>query len=492
MQIALYRKYRPGKFSELVGQEPIKLTLANQVKLDKIGHAYIFSGPKGTGKTTMARILAKAVNCLDVKEGDPCGECAMCQAADNGSLLDLIELDAASHRGIDNVKELIAGINTAPAMAKYKVFVIDEAHMLTRESFNALLKTLEEPPAHAIFILASTEVEKFPATIVSRCIRFDFRPIPVVKMQQYLKEIAGKEQIEIEDDALALIANQSGGGMRDALVLLDRTMGLVDGSQKVSANQLSEWFGWLDWNSVSELTSHVVNGEAGKAIGLVDGMYRKGFDLTTMARMWTDMVRQMLVIKMGAGAELQMTDEQRTSLSNLSSGITQSDLIWWLEQMVDLAYQVKNASVAQLPFEVMIVKVVSRLGGKNEQPPAPPVQEEPKAEVEVAPEPKPAPTPEVNLAEFDKSEAIELIQKNSPTLGAVLRNADWRLGDDKIVIGITSNFHKDKLEQPTTMQMVMDVLGQCGVNLRVEYKLIENKNTDNKEIDTGLISEVFG
>src|SRR5690606_25805724 len=186
-----------------------------------------------------------------------------------------------------------------------------------------------------------------------------------------------------------------------------------------------------------------------------------------------------------------MTDEQRTTLSNLSSGISQTDLIWWLEQMVDLAYQVKNASVAQLPFEVMIVKVVSRLGGKNEQPPAPPVQEEPKAEVEVAPEPKPAPTPEVNLAEFDKSEAIELIQKNSPTLGAVLRNADWRLGDDKIVIGITSNFHKDKLEQPTTMQMVMDVLGQCGVNLRVEYKLIENKNTDNKEIDTGLISEVF-
>src|SRR5690606_468396 len=335
-------------------------------------------GPKGTGKTTMARILAKAVNCLDVKEGDPCGECAMCQAADNGSLLDLIEMDAASHTGVDNIRELIAGVYTAPAMAKYKVFVIDEAHMLSKGAFNALLKTLEEPPAHAIFILASTEVEKFPATIVSRCIRFDFRPIPVVKMQQYLKEIAGKEQIDIEDDALALIANQSGGGMRDALVLLDRTMGLVDGSQKVSANQLSEWFGWLDWNSVSELTSHVVNGEAGKAIGLVDGMYRKGFDLTTMARMWTDMVRQMLVIKMGAGAELQMTDEQRTTLSNLSSGISQTDLIWWLEQMVDLAYQVKNASVAQLPFEVMIVKVVSRLGGKNEQPPAPPVQEEPK------------------------------------------------------------------------------------------------------------------
>src|SRR5690606_18439773 len=264
----------------------------------------------------------------------------------------------------------IAGVYTAPAMAKYKVFVIDEAHMLSKGAFNALLKTLEEPPAHAIFILASTEVEKFPATIVSRCIRFDFRPIPVVKMQQYLKEI--------EDDALALIASQGGGGMREALVLLDRTMGLVDGSQKVSANQLSEWFGWLDWNSVSELTSHVVNGEAGKAIGLVDGMYRKGFDLTTMARMWTDMVRQMLVIKMGAGAELQMTDEQRTTLSNLSSGISQTDLIWWLEQMVDLAYQVKNASVAQLPFEVMIVKVVSRLGGKNEQPPAPPVQEEPK------------------------------------------------------------------------------------------------------------------
>src|SRR3990167_2702860 len=224
MQLAWYRKYRPQTFTEVVGQEHVRTTLRNQIKAGSFGHAYLFSGPKGTGKTSMARILARAMNCLEngpsfakATEGSvstdkkgalgaPCGKCAMCVAFDRGQMLDLIEIDAASNTGVDNIRDLIDKLNLAPSMGKFKVYVIDEAHQLSKSAFNALLKTLEEPPAHAIFILATTEPHKFPATIISRCQRFDFRHLNMADIVVWLKTVANKETIQLDEAAAELIA----------------------------------------------------------------------------------------------------------------------------------------------------------------------------------------------------------------------------------------------------------------------------------------------
>ena len=361
MQQALYRKYRPGRFVDLVGQEPIKLTLANQVRLGKVGHAYLFSGPKGTGKTTMARVLAKAVNCLNPEDGNPCNTCDLCVAADSGSMIDLIEMDAASHTGVDDVREVINGVYTAPAMAKYKVYVIDEAHMLSKNAFNALLKTLEEPPAHVIFILASTEVEKFPPTIVSRCQRFDFRPIDLIDMQKYLHDIAGKEDIDITTEALGLIAQQSGGGMRDALSLLERAANV---GSRLDAKDLREWFGWLDWHSLLELSILTARGEVVAALGMIAKFNEWGIDPMSVARQWTELVSQLLLVKSGAASGRSVDEDNE--LRALADGISAQDIVWWLEQMLTLPQQVRTAVLPQLPFELVVVKVAGKFNPKSE------------------------------------------------------------------------------------------------------------------------------
>ena len=218
---ALYRKYRPVTFSDVIGQEHITTTLKNELYSNKIVHAYLFTGTRGTGKTTCAKILAKAVNCLSPKDGDPCGECEMCQAIANGEVTDIYEIDAASNNGVDDIRDLRDQVNFLPSMGKYRVYIIDEVHMLSLPAFNALLKTLEEPPEHVIFILATTEVHKLPATILSRCQRFDFRRIDPEKICERIQSIAQLEGLTVTDDAATLIAAAADGGMRDALSILD-------------------------------------------------------------------------------------------------------------------------------------------------------------------------------------------------------------------------------------------------------------------------------
>ncbi|MEE1053807.1 MAG: DNA polymerase III subunit gamma/tau, partial [Acutalibacteraceae bacterium] len=218
---ALYRKYRPTKFSDVVGQDHITKTLKNELDSGKIVHAYLFTGTRGTGKTTCAKILAKAINCLNSKGGDPCGECEICRMIANDEITDIVEMDAASNNGVDDIRELREQVNFAPATAKYRVYIIDEVHMLSGAAFNALLKTLEEPPEHVVFILATTEVHKLPATILSRCQRFDFRRIDSAEIVGRLKYVAENEGLNLTDDAATLIASAADGGMRDALSILD-------------------------------------------------------------------------------------------------------------------------------------------------------------------------------------------------------------------------------------------------------------------------------
>ena len=294
MYRAFYRKYRPSTFTDVVGQEHITKTLENAVKSGKTSHAYLFTGSRGTGKTSCAKILAKAVNCIDSHNGNPCNECEICKGIDSGAILDIIEIDAASNNGVDNIRDLREEANFTPANAKFRVYIIDEVHMLSIGAFNALLKTLEEPPAHVIFILATTEVHKLPSTILSRCQRFDFKRIPPEAIAERLKEVAVKESLQISDDGAMLIARIADGAMRDALSLLDRCSsheGLIDSAAVANSAGLA------GREYIFELCDCILQKDAAKALEVVNKLYNDSCDMERLITELTSHFRNLMVSK---------------------------------------------------------------------------------------------------------------------------------------------------------------------------------------------------
>ena len=294
MYRAFYRKYRPSTFTDVVGQKHITTTLENAVKSGKTSHAYLFTGSRGTGKTSCAKILSKAVNCLNPQNGNPCNECEICKGIDNGAILDIIEIDAASNNGVDNIRDLREEANFTPATAKYRVYIIDEVHMLSIGAFNALLKTLEEPPAHVIFILATTEVHKLPSTILSRCQRFDFKRIPPEDMAARLKEVAEKENLKLADDGAMLIARIADGAMRDALSLLDRCSsceGEIDSAAVASSAGLA------GREYIFELCDCILEKNSAKALEVIDKLYNDSCDMERLITELTSHFRNLMVSK---------------------------------------------------------------------------------------------------------------------------------------------------------------------------------------------------
>lgn len=294
MYRAFYRKYRPSTFTDVVGQKHITTTLENAVKSGKTSHAYLFTGSRGTGKTSCAKILSKAVNCLNPQNGNPCNECEICKGIDNGAILDIIEIDAASNNGVDNIRDLREEANFTPATAKYRVYIIDEVHMLSIGAFNALLKTLEEPPAHVIFILATTEVHKLPSTILSRCQRFDFKRIPPEDMAARLKEVAEKENLKLADDGAMLIARIADGAMRDALSLLDRCSsceGVIDSAAVASSAGLA------GREYIFELCDCILEKNSAKALEVIDKLYNDSCDMERLITELTSHFRNLMVSK---------------------------------------------------------------------------------------------------------------------------------------------------------------------------------------------------
>ena len=294
MYRAFYRKYRPSTFTDVVGQKHITTTLENAVKSGKTSHAYLFTGSRGTGKTSCAKILSKAVNCLNPQNGNPCNECEICKGIDNGAILDIIEIDAASNNGVDNIRDLREEANFTPANAKYRVYIIDEVHMLSIGAFNALLKTLEEPPAHVIFILATTEVHKLPSTILSRCQRFDFKRIPPEDMAVRLKEVAEKENLKLADDGAMLIARIADGAMRDALSLLDRCSsceGVIDSAAVASSAGLA------GREYIFELCDCILEKNSAKALEVIDKLYNDSCDMERLITELTSHFRNLMVSK---------------------------------------------------------------------------------------------------------------------------------------------------------------------------------------------------
>ncbi len=369
MNLVLYRKYRPQNFCEIIGQEHIVKTLTNAISSGMISHAYLFSGPRGTGKTTIARLLAKAVNCKNLRGFEPCNKCSSCKEIMNGQSMDLIEIDAASHRGIDDIRELRDGIRFAPSQLKHKVFIIDECHQLSKDAANALLKTLEEPPSHVIFILATTEVHKMIPTIISRCQRFDFRKLRVEEIIERLERIVKAEKVKIEKAALELIAIYSSGSIRDAESLLDQVLTFAGQSKgEIKADDIKNLLGLVEVEIVSNFVDLMCQKKTSEAISFLNETLEKGIDVNELIKTIINYLRQGLVIKVTQAQENKnpmvagLTQEEFQKLKQQVSGLKEEELQKILNLFLDASAKIRYSPIPQLPIELAIIESIQSLG----------------------------------------------------------------------------------------------------------------------------------
>ena len=353
---ALYRKFRPQEFEDVKGQEHIVTTLKNQIKADRIGHAYLFCGTRGTGKTTVAKIFAKAVNCEHPVDGSPCGKCPACQVIAAGTSMNVIEIDAASNNGVDNIRQIREEVSYRPTEGKYKVYIIDEVHMLSAGAFNALLKTLEEPPAYVIFILATTEAHKIPITILSRCQRYDFHRISIDTITDRLAELMRTEQVDVEERALRYVAKAGDGSMRDALSLLDQCIAFHLG-EKLTYENVLEVLGAVDTEVFSALLRQVLAKDVTGAIRTVDHLVDQGRELGQMVNDFTWYMRNLLLIQSADDMEevLDMSADHLAALKEEAQMVEPETLIRYIRIFSELSSQIRYAAQKRILLEIAII-----------------------------------------------------------------------------------------------------------------------------------------
>ena len=355
---ALYRKFRPDRFEDVKGQEHIVTTLQNQIKAERIGHAYLFCGTRGTGKTTIAKIFAKAVNCEHPVEGSPCGECPTCKAIAAGASMNVIEIDAASNNGVDNIREIVEEVSYSPAAGKYKVYIIDEVHMLSIGAFNALLKTLEEPPSYVIFVLATTEVHKIPITILSRCQRYDFRRITIDTIAARLRELMETEQIQVEEKALRYIAKTADGSMRDALSLLDQCIAFHFG-QELTYDKVLDVLGAVDTEVFGRLLRYVLERNVTGCIELLEEIVMQGRELTQFVTDFTWYLRNLLLIKSSDDIE-DVIDVSSDNLARLREEAEMTEtaaIMRYIRIFSELSGQIRYAAQKRILIEIALIKL---------------------------------------------------------------------------------------------------------------------------------------
>jgi len=369
--MVLYRKYRPQKFADIVGQEHVVRTLSNALATLKFGHAYLFAGPKGSGKTTMARILAKALNCTgrklskDLPAGrqgsyEPCNKCSSCKEISAGKSLDLIEIDAASNRGIDEIRDLREKIRFAPTSSQYKIYIIDEVHMLTKEAFNALLKTLEEPPKHAIFIMATTEPQKVLPTILSRVQRFDFHRASLEEISKLLERVSKQEAIKIDEDALHLLGQLSFGSYRDALSLLEQVSSLRQTTaSKITLLQVQEVLGIAQEKSIFEFIRFLLESDRRKALELISKLYYQGVDLENFTQKLIEILRKMALYKIGEDQLFDLTKEQQVEVKELAEKSQIDGFMNLITKFINILPQIKSANLPPLPIEMAVFEITA-------------------------------------------------------------------------------------------------------------------------------------
>lgn len=355
---ALYRKYRPQNFTDVKGQDAIVTTIRNQIKNRRIGHAYLFCGTRGTGKTTIAKIFAKAVNCEHPSDGSPCGECASCQAIAAGHSMNVIEIDAASNNGVDNIREIREEVAYAPTEGNYKVYIIDEVHMLSIGAFNALLKTLEEPPSYVIFILATTEAHKIPVTILSRCQRYDFHRISTDTIAERLQELLEQEHAEAEEKAVYYLAKSADGAMRDALSLLDQCMAFYMG-QKLTYDHVLEILGAVDTERFSRVFRAVIGGEVATAMRQIEELVTEGRDLSQFVNDFTWYLRNLLLLQSSEDMEkfLDVSSENLVLLKEECKMADGADLMRYIRIFSELSNQVRFSTQKRILIEVTVIKL---------------------------------------------------------------------------------------------------------------------------------------
>jgi DNA polymerase-3 subunit gamma/tau len=410
--MALYRKYRPKSFDTVVGQEVTVKILKNQITSGRIGHAYLFTGIRGTGKTTIAKIFARAINCPNNHDGNPCNVCKTCREIEQPGVMDIIEIDAASNRGVDEIRDIREKVKYPPTLGRYKVYIIDEVHMLTREAFNALLKTLEEPPAHVVFILATTEPNKLPMTILSRCQRFDIRPIAQQAIVDRMKEILQDIGVDVEEEALQFIATRGDHSMRDALSILDQVIDLREDGKAITYAQVLDFLGMADRPTILSLAGDVVAEDAAAALEILQDLKARGRDATLILDQLIDMFRQILVVQStGPAAKeiLGLGDGDLAELGGIAEQAASSRLFSMMDVLIEAKEKLKYNDMAEVILEMTVLKLSMGTGAFASPVQQKPVSSAPKKRVRRKPA-KVQPAPEIKA----EPQTIEAVKEEAP------------------------------------------------------------------------------
>jgi DNA polymerase-3 subunit gamma/tau len=520
MAITLYRKYRPQTFSEVVGQNHVKVTLQNEIKQGKVTQAYLFSGPRGIGKTSVARILAKSVNCQKRKggESEPCNKCAACEEITIGNSLDVLEIDAASHTGVDNVREnIIESARFTPNKLQYKVFIIDEVHMLSLSAFNALLKILEEPPAHVIFILCTTEIHRIPATIISRCQRFDFRKVGFNDMVDHLSHICKKEGVSCDKEVLQSVARHSEGYLRDAVGLIGQILSL--GEKKIGLEQAQLAIPRSNFLLVFEFVEYLVKRDTEKALKLINRLVEEGINLNQFTLDLIEFLRKLLLNKISGSLEeftLELDTEGEKNAAKLLDKLELEKIVKMIDIFIEKNQALKNSSITQLPLELAVIEICGEISGRSGENPRSEIQN-PKSETEISSLKLNSKNDKsIVKSEIRKGEkgavAIEVIEQkwnelisslnhNNHSLALMLRvGKPLAVVGAAVRIGFKYKFHQEMIAENKNRLTLAEALSKImGAKLEVEPVVAEdieikvNRSDDVKNDDSITeVAEMFG
>ena len=508
---ALYRKFRPVTFEEILGQEHITKTIKNQVIANRVGHAYLFTGCRGCGKTTTAKVLSRAINCLNPQNGEPCNECEICKAALEGSLTDIVEMDAASNNGVDDIRAIREEVNFLPTLAKYRVYIIDEVHMLSIGAFNALLKTLEEPPKHVKFILATTEPQKLPATILSRCQRFDFKKIPDKEINLNLKKVCDESKIKYTEGALNLITELSEGAMRDALSILERCA--QDGENDINEEKIKELVGIPQIVYIYNILENIANYNEQEEMLFVEKLIKEGKDINNVLWETIKYCKDMLLLDTTKEVSNVYSSEDIKQMNNLISKIDKERLLNIIYELSKLENDIKYSTQKNIVFQVGLLKLCRKENGNLEERISKieeilknginvPVKKQEKQQEKKTINPfidnneVPEKKEEVKKEESKKEETsfwnnviAKLKEERKPMLYANLINTKAIVLDD-MTIGIEfpngiNSFGKSVIEKEENMQELKKLVSiECKKDMRI--KLIDNKEDKTNKAESPL------
>jgi DNA polymerase III subunit gamma/tau len=495
MSQALYRKWRPQKWDEVVGQPHVIQTLKNAVTGGRVAHAYLFAGPRGTGKTTAARLLAKAVNCLDPEPANrPCNNCDYCKAVNESRFLDLIEIDAASQTGVDDVRDLRDKINFSPNQGKYKIYIIDEVHMFSNSAFNALLKTLEEPPPHAIFILATTEIHKIPPTVLSRCQRHEFRRVPVDDIVAQLQNIVKNEKLKAEPEALTLIARQSAGGMRDAISLLDQ---LASTGQTISLDLAQAVLGTATSQTVLALVGAVLDQDPAAGMDAIHAALDAGTDPRVLARQVVDYLRALLLIQMGNASQVDLSADVRARAEKHAKAFAAHDILHMIKAFNAAAADQRGGWQPSLPLELALAEVLEApASAAVPAPSSAQTKKSPEAE-KAAPRLVKTETPQpdekpgtanqgITLGQVAKAwkQVCAAVKSDSMNLNALLNSSrPLDVKNGVLLLGFTSEILRSKADTPEQMEFTRKAISQVlGAELLVKCVVTNAKQSTPPDV----------